>query len=107
MIIYAITILICSLVFICISISLYKGNTSLVHGKAFDETKDKVGFTKKLGTPLLVCGIMWLISVPIVFFSFIISYTLFIGSAVYLVIHMLVIEQKEMKKIKEENKKME
>ena len=58
MFIYAAVILVAGASFMFISKSLFKGNTNLVHGKGFEVSKDKVAYAKKLGTPLLICGIL-------------------------------------------------
>ena len=34
--------------------SLLKGNYTFVHGKVFDRTKDKAGYAKQLGKPVLL-----------------------------------------------------
>ena len=45
-----------SLVIFLVSISLLRGNTSMIHGKVFDSTKDKTGYAKALGR--LLSGIV-------------------------------------------------
>lgn len=56
MFIYSITILVAGSAFLFISKSLFRGNTNLVHGKTFENSNDKVAFTKKLGGPILILG---------------------------------------------------
>lgn len=46
-----------SFIIFAISISLFRGNISYVHGKVFDSTKDKVGYCKQLGKPCLLISI--------------------------------------------------
>lgn len=54
-----------SIIFFCLAIALLRGNTSAIHGKTFDNTKDKVGYSKSLGkvvlfmgSGLLICGVV-------------------------------------------------
>jgi len=54
-----------SLVIFLVAISLLRGNISFIHGKVFDTTEDKVGYSKQLGKPCLlisiglcICGIV-------------------------------------------------
>ena len=110
MYIYSITILVAGAAFLFISKSLFRGNTNLVHGKTFENSKDKVAFTKKLGWPILILGIVWIIASIISILNtrdlyFYISYALFIGGAIYLLIHMSIIDKNEVKKQKEEHEK--
>lgn len=51
-----------SILLISLGISLLRGNSSSVHGKVFDATNDKEGYTKELGKPTLLIGIGILIS---------------------------------------------
>ena len=46
-----------AVIMIGLSISLLKGNYTFVHGNVFDRTKDKAGYAKKLGKPVLLLGI--------------------------------------------------
>lgn len=110
MYIYSATILVAGAAFLFISKSLFRGNTNLVHGKTFDNSKDKVAFTKKLGWPILILGIIWIIAGALSILNtsdlyFYISYALFIGGAIYILIHMSIIDKNEVKKQKEENDK--
>ncbi len=43
-----------AVIMMCLSISLLKGNYTFVHGNVFDRTKDKTGYAKKLGKPVLL-----------------------------------------------------
>ena len=43
-----------AVIMIGLSISLLKGNYTFVHGNVFDRTKDKAGYAKKLGKPVLL-----------------------------------------------------
>lgn len=52
-----------------ISVSLFRKNTSLMHGKVYETTKDKEGYGKALGKltlmisiGMVICGIVGLIS---------------------------------------------
>lgn len=47
----------CSTIIIMLSISLLSGNYSSIHGKVFDNTKDKEGYAKAVGKPALLSGI--------------------------------------------------
>lgn len=38
-----------SFVILMVAIALLRGNVSVVHGKVFDETEDKVGYAKQMG----------------------------------------------------------
>lgn len=110
MYIYSATILVAGSAFLFISKSLFKGNTNLVHGKTFENSKDKVAFTKKLGWPILILGIIWILASIVSLINtsdlyFYISYALFIGGAIYLLIHMSIIDKEEIKKQKEDNTK--
>ena len=42
-----------SIILFIVSISLLKGNYLLMHGKVFDNAKDKEGFAKATGKPVL------------------------------------------------------
>ncbi len=44
-------------VMIGLSISLLKGNYTFVHGNVFDRTKDKTGYAKRLGKPVLLLAV--------------------------------------------------
>ncbi len=46
-----------AVIMIGLSISLLKGNYTFVHGNVFDRTKDKAGYAKKLGKPVLVLAV--------------------------------------------------
>jgi hypothetical protein len=46
-----------AVIMIGLSISLLKGNYTLVHGNVFDRTKDKAGYAKKLGKPVLLLAV--------------------------------------------------
>lgn len=46
-----------SLVIFLVSISLLRGNISMIHGKVFDSTKDKEGYGKALGRAALFMSI--------------------------------------------------
>lgn len=46
-----------SFVIFAVSISLFRGNISYVHGKVFDSTDDKKGYCKQLGKPCLLVSI--------------------------------------------------
>ncbi len=57
-----------SIILFCVSLSLLRGNVSVVHGKVFDTTNDKVGYAKALGKPVLlmaigmvICGVIALL----------------------------------------------
>ena len=43
-----------SIILFFVSISLLKGNYSLMHGNVFDNAKDKEGFAKATGKPVLL-----------------------------------------------------
>lgn len=43
-----------SIILLCVSIALFRGNTSIVHGKVFDESEDKVSYAKEMGWPCLL-----------------------------------------------------
>lgn len=47
----------CSVILLILSISLLKGNAAGMHGKVFDNTKDKKGYAKALGKPVLLLGV--------------------------------------------------
>lgn len=53
---FSIMMFFCSVIIITLSISLLKGNYSGIHGKVFDNTKDKKGYAKALGKPALLLG---------------------------------------------------
>ena len=46
-----------AVIMIGLSISLLKGNYTFVHGNVFDRTKDKAGYAKKLGKPVLLLAV--------------------------------------------------
>ena len=46
-----------AVIMISLSISLLKGNYTFVHGNVFDRTKDKAGYAKKLGKPVLLLAV--------------------------------------------------
>jgi len=46
-----------SIILVLVSISLLKGNYSAIHGKVFDNIKNKECYAKALGKPVLVMGI--------------------------------------------------
>lgn len=46
-----------AVIMMCLSISLLKGNYTFVHGNVFDRTKDKTGYAKKLGKPVLLLAV--------------------------------------------------
>lgn len=53
---FSIMMFFCSVIIITLSISLLRGNYSGIHGKVFDNTKDKKGYAKALGKPALLLG---------------------------------------------------
>lgn len=46
-----------SIILFIVSISLLRGNYSSMHGKVFNKTKDKVGYAKTSGKPVLLLAI--------------------------------------------------
>lgn len=50
---YSIMMWFITLILFILATSLLRGNTSLVHGKVFDETDDKVEYAKQLGKSLI------------------------------------------------------
>lgn len=62
MIAFAIMMFFVSFNLLCISIVLFKGNTSVIHGKVYENTSDKVGYAKSLSKPVLLICIGVLIS---------------------------------------------
>lgn len=46
-----------SFVILMVAIALLRGNVSVVHGKVFDETEDKVGYAKQIGRLCLFLSI--------------------------------------------------
>ena len=51
---FSITTWCIAVIMLCLGISLLKGNYTFVHGKVFDRTKDKAGYAKQLGKPVLL-----------------------------------------------------
>ena len=54
---FSITTWFIAVIMIGLSISLLKGNYAFVHGKVFDKTKDKAGYAKRLGKPVLFLAV--------------------------------------------------
>ncbi len=46
-----------AVIMMCLSIFLLKGNYTFVHGKVFDKIKDKAGYAKRLGKPVLFLAV--------------------------------------------------
>ena len=51
---FSITTWCIAVIMLSLGISLLKGNYTFVHGKVFDRTKDKAGYAKQLGKPVLL-----------------------------------------------------
>lgn len=54
---FSITTWVIAVIMIGLSISLLKGKYTFVHGNVFDRTKDKAGYAKKLGKPVLLLAV--------------------------------------------------
>lgn len=54
---FSITTWCIAVIMMCFSISLLKGNYTFVYGKVFDKTKDKAGYAKRLGKPVLFLAV--------------------------------------------------
>ena len=54
---FSITTWVIAVIMIGLSISLMKGNYTFVHGNVFDRTKDKAGYAKRLGKPVLLLAV--------------------------------------------------
>lgn len=51
---FSITTWCIAVIILCLGISLLKGNYTFVHGNVLDRTKDKAGYAKQLGKPVLL-----------------------------------------------------
>lgn len=54
---FSITTWVIAVIMIGLSISLLKGKYTFVHGNVFDRTKDKAGYAKRLGKPVLLLAV--------------------------------------------------
>ena len=54
---FSITTWVIAVIMIGLSISLLKGNYTFVHGNVFDRTKDKAGYAKRIGKPVLLLAV--------------------------------------------------
>lgn len=54
---FSITTWVIAVIMIGLSISLLKGKYTFVHGNVFDRTKDKAGYAKRLGKPVLMLAV--------------------------------------------------
>ena len=55
---FSITTWCIAVIMLCLGISLLKGNYTFVHGKVFDRTKDKAGYAKQFGKPVLLVAVV-------------------------------------------------
>ena len=54
---FSITTWVIAVIMIGLSISLLKGKYTFVHGNVFDRTKDKAGYAKRIGKPVLLLAV--------------------------------------------------
>ena len=62
MLLYAIIMFLTALLFIAVSVAIYKGNTNLIHAYHQTKVKDKKAYGKAFGKALLPLGIAPLLS---------------------------------------------
>lgn len=69
-----------AVIMIGLSISLLKGNYTFVHGNVFDRTKDKAGYAKKLGKPVLLLAVAlpqeYAMTIVIIFLLLVVAVTI-------------------------------
>ncbi|WP_455194657.1 hypothetical protein [Eubacterium ramulus] len=87
---FSITTWFIAVIMIGLGISLLKGNDTFVHGNVFDRTKDKAGYAKQLGKPVLllasgiaISGVIavvlpqkYAMSIVIIFLLFVVAVTI-------------------------------
>lgn len=87
---FSITTWYIAVIMIGLGISLLKGNDTFVHGNVFDRTKDKAGYAKQLGKPVLllasgiaISGVIavvlpqkYAMSIVIIFLLFVVAVTI-------------------------------
>lgn len=87
---FSITTWFIAVIMIGLGISLLKGNDTFVHGNVFDRTKDKAGYAKQLGKPVLllasgiaISGVVavvlpqkYAMSIVIIFLLFVVAVTI-------------------------------
>lgn len=84
---FSITTWFIAVIMIGLGISLLKGNDTFVHGNVFDRTKDKAGYAKQLGKPVLllasgiaISGVIAVVLPQKYAMSIVIIFLLFVGA---------------------------